>query len=357
MVAIDAEEKVTLINQRGCEVLGYREEEIVGANWFDCFIPERIRGEIREVFRGLMEGRVRPLEWVENFVVTKDGSQRIILWHNTVLTDEVGKITGMLRSGEDITEREAAAEELRRLEAQLAHVGRLSVMGEMVAGIAHEVNQPLYSILNFAKASGNLLAGAGEPNVGDLRQWNEEIMRAAARAGQILSRLRSFARRVEPRRSLVDVGEVVGQAVELAAFENRGREVAVEIDSSPEVLFVRAHRVQIQQVLLNLLRNAHEAAEQGGAAAPQVRIRTCRSGESVEVSVADNGPGLLPEEDSRIFEPFVTTKADGLGMGLAISKTIVEAHGGRLWASSTEGGGATFRFALPAVEGGKGNVG
>jgi two-component system sensor kinase FixL len=226
-------------------------------------------------------------------------------------------------------------------------------MGEMVAGIAHEVSQPLYSVVNFAKASRNVLAGEGPPNLDELRQWNDEIATAAARAGEILRRLRSFARRAEPEYTRASIHELIEEAVELVAFEARGRQVAVELKLCEAAAPVDLHRVQIQQVLVNLLRNAYEAIEQVSVEVRRVTIRTRAAGQFVEVSVADSGPGLSPDQQLRMFEPFVTTKPDGLGMGLAISKTIVEAHGGTLWATSNPGGGAVFHFTLPVATSGR----
>jgi two-component system sensor kinase FixL len=501
IVAVDPDEKVTLINPMGCTLLGYEECELVGANWFDTCLPQSNRDEVRGVFQKLMAGKVEAVQWYENPVLTRAGTERRILWHNTVLRDEQGHVTCAICSGKDVTQRKRAEEayrslvdhslqglaifqegrvvfanqamagisgytidemlalspehvraivhpddrslvwerchdrlegktpaeryefrcirkdgslcsleihasrieyqgrpaiqaasvdisqrkmaeqKLRQMEAQLAHVTRLLTMGEMVAGIAHEVSQPLYSILNFAKASGNVLSAPGPPNLDDLRQWNDEIATAAARAGKILDRLRGFVRGAEPQHLPTRMSEVAGEATQFLAAEAQERRIAVEIEPPPgPSLLVRADRVQIQQVLVNLVRNAFEAIEQGSRGRRQVTIRwgpgqaainegsSCgpaslaphppsptpaqAAGQFVEVSVADSGPGLLPGDKLKIFEPFATTKPHGLGMGLAISNTIVEAHGGRLWATSTPDEGATFHFTLPVCDAG-----
>jgi C4-dicarboxylate-specific signal transduction histidine kinase len=179
-----------------------------------------------------------------------------------------------------------------------------------------------------------------------LREWNEEIASAANRAGQIIARLRNFARRRDMKRDRGNVNDVARESVELVAFEGRRRGVAVRLELSPEPITADFDRVQIQQVLVNLLRNAFEAMEATPPGQREVAVRTAIVGQSIEVTVADHGPGLSGE-GLKIFDAFVTTKPDGLGMGLAISRTIVEAHGGKLWAAPDLQGGAAFRFTMP----------
>jgi two-component system sensor kinase FixL len=289
-----------------------------------------------------------PIFSVEHRLRAKSGQWKWIRnWGKIVERDENGKPLRALGLHLDIDESKAVEEKLHRAEAQLAHAGRLSAMGEMVAGVAHEVNQPLYAIQNFSKASRNVLAAGDSPNLDDLRQWNDEIATAAAQAGEILDRLRNYARKSEPRRVCVCPCDLIGEAVELLAFEARQRQIAVDFERCETPLFAHADPLQIQEVLVNLMRNAYEATEEGDHGSPRITIRTRPAEEFVEISVADNGPGLRPMEQSNIFDPFVTTKPDGLGMGLAISRSIIEAHDGRLWADSNPEGGATFLFTLP----------
>jgi len=249
----------------------------------------------------------------------------------------------------NVTQRRRALDKLRQMEAQLAHVTRLSAMGEMVAGIAHEVNQPFYSILNFAKASRNVLSAQREPNLEDLRDWMDEIAAAAARAGDIIRRLRDFTRKTGSIRVVSDIEGIIGESIELVAFEARQRHVTVQQQRCEAGLAVSVDRVEIQQVLVNLLRNACEALEESEVPRRLVTIGAAVTDGPVEVCVADNGPGLPPDQDLTIFDAFATTKNEGLGMGLAISKSIVESHGGAIWATSNSEGGATFRFTLPLV--------
>jgi len=246
--------------------------------------------------------------------------------------------------------RRDAEDKMRHMQEQLSHVSRLSTMGEMVAGIAHELNQPLYSIVNFAKACHNLLSGDGLPDLDRLRDWTEQIALAAARSGEIVSRLRRFARRSESTRRATSLQEVIGESVQLVASDAKRHGSTVVVEPGDPSVTVCVDRIQIQQVVVNLLRNAYEAMDDGRVTRRQVIIRTGCVGGMAEVSVADTGPGLPADPDLRIFEAFVTTKPEGLGMGLAISVTIVEAHGGRVWAEGNGEGGTTFHFTLPLAK-------
>jgi two-component system sensor kinase FixL len=280
--------------------------------------------------------------------VRNDGAQLFIEVNASPILEE-GRITGVQAIVRDVTERRRAEERVRHMEARLAHVSRLSAIGEMVAGIAHEVGQPFYSVINFAKAISNSLA-EGDPDLETLREWNEGIAQSAARGAAIIRRLRDFSRRTRSQRSLIGVSQVVRESVELLAFETRQSRITLRLELLEDAPPVFVDRIEIQQVVVNLLRNAYDALRDTGDGSPRrVTIRTKMAGESVEVAVADNGPGLPPDDELQIFDAFVTTKPDGSGMGLAISRTIVEAHGGRLWATSNPEGGSTFHITLPVA--------
>jgi len=250
----------------------------------------------------------------------------------------------------DITDRKRNEERLQHLQAQLAHVARLSTLGEMMAGIAHEVNQPLYAIVNFAKACTNLL-DQEHADLDLVRKWNQEMVTGATRAAEIIRRARSFVRRSDAARTDMSINEVVAEAVQLLSVETRCKN-RICLELAPENPWVQIDRVEIQQVLVNLLRNALEAEEAAGTAAAPVVARTTVAGDRVEIAVIDHGPGLPGQPGLDIFEPFVTTKTNGLGLGLAISRTIVEGHRSELQAISNPEGGAVFRFSLECVAGG-----
>lgn len=242
----------------------------------------------------------------------------------------------------DITDQRTAARRLSELQAELLQVSRLSGMGQMASALAHEINQPLTAIATYMKAIRRML-DAGDPDALDraraaLTSANEQ----ALRAGEIIRRLREFVARGDTEKDLVDTTTLITESLALAKMSNKLERTRIKLELESPSQSVIADKVQIQQVLLNLVRNALEAMS--GAGGLTVCARTV--GDLIEFSVADEGPGLSEEVKSRLFEPFVTTKKDGMGVGLSICRTIIEAHGGRLWAESNSGGGTVFRFTL-----------
>ncbi len=247
----------------------------------------------------------------------------------------------------DVTPRLEAEEEMRRLQDELARVARLSTLGEMVAGIAHELNQPLYSALNFGKACRNLLAVEGPIDTKNVREWTDETIACINRAGAIVAQLRSLTRKSPPTFAPVSLAELIEESIHLLGFEARRDGVVVRTAFETKPIVV-VDRIRVQQVLINLIRNAFEALQAVDRSKRQLTIATVEEeGGWAEITVADSGPGLTAEEPARIFEAFVTTKPDGMGLGLAISRTIVETHGGRIWTTESPDGGASFHFTLP----------
>lgn len=287
---------------------------------------------------------------VEYRLRSRDGGFKWVRDRAVPAFDLRGQLAGYDGFLEDITQRRRQEEQLHHMQVQLAHAWRLATLGEMVAGLAHEVSQPLFSILNYATACTHLLSQQ-RADVELLGQWNREIAGEAARAGEILRRLRTFARRAEPECLVRDLHEVVEESVALVAAEARTRRISIEKRLAGGPLSARFDRVEIQQVLVNLLRNAFEALDAVPVAGRRVVIETAAQGPWARVAVADNGPGVPPSLVSQIFEPFMTTKPDGMGMGLAISRTLIEAHGGTLSYTPAEGGGAKFYFCLPLATG------
>jgi len=227
------------------------------------------------------------------------------------------------------------------------HVCRLSTMGEMATGLAHELNQPLSAIANYASGCNRRLqAGIGDTQalLGALNQ----IASQAERAGEIIRRLRNLVGRQAPVRGRVDLNELVREVCGFVEFEARKTGVVIEFDLSRRALPVEVDLVQIEQVLLNLIRNALDALQESAPERRRLVIRTRAEGRhEVHVSVQDSGDGIAPEAADRLFDPFYTTKATGMGMGLPISRTIIDDHGGRIWVSSEPGRGTTFHVVLP----------
>jgi two-component system, LuxR family, sensor kinase FixL len=250
----------------------------------------------------------------------------------------------------DITSRRDAEARDRQRQAQLAHVSRVSLAGEMAAGLAHELSQPLTAILAYARGCLRLLVGS-VPEPALLREGVVEVVQQAERAGDVLDRLREFVRGGEFRRAPTEIRPLIEAAVSLTRTEATQQEVEIEAKVDPALPVVLADPVQIEQVLLNLLRNAMEAMEAASTQQRLIIIEARRNGKhAIEVSVADTGPGIAAEMTQTIFEPFTTTKLLGLGMGLSISRTIIESHRGSLRMARGVRSGAMFIFDLPTPE-------
>jgi len=263
---------------------------------------------------------------------------------NPIVID--GAVAGLAVFSSEVTELRRSEEAARQRQAELTHVQRLSTLGELAAGLAHEINQPLAAIVNYARGSARRLRD--EPgDAAAVLPAIDSIATEALRAGEVIRRLRHLIRKEEARREWVDLNALVSEAVGIVGPEARLAGVRVEAYPADGVPPVLGDSIQIEQVILNLLRNAVEAMAGGARRVLQVTTRVSRPGH-VELAVRDTGPGLPAGVAEAVFEPFVSTKAGGLGMGLSISRTIVQAHGGRIWASANHPeSGATFRVELP----------
>jgi two-component system sensor kinase FixL len=255
--------------------------------------------------------------------------------------------TGFIR---DITQRQKSEARLQELQSELVHVSRLTAMGQMASALAHELNQPLLAIVGYMKGSRRLLESGGEDRLGLLRDAVDKAGDQALRAGQIIRRLREFVGRGDSERRVESVKKLIEEASALALVGTKDQGVRVRFQFDPAVDFVLVDKVQIQQVLLNLFRNAVEAME--ASQRRELVISTAAGDDDmVAVSVADTGSGIARELMSQLFQPFVTNKRHGMGVGLSICRTIVEAHGGQITVEPNAGGGTIFRFTLRAASG------
>jgi two-component system sensor kinase FixL len=253
--------------------------------------------------------------------------------------------TGFIR---DLTERQQTEARLQELQSELVHMSRLTAMGEMASALAHELNQPLAAIANYMKGSRRLLENRQDEGLNVLRDAMEKAADQALRAGDIIRRLRDFVSRGESERRVEDVKKLIEEASALALVGAKDKGVRVRFAFAPRLNYVLADKVQVQQVLLNLMRNAIDAMET--AATRELVVGTSAAADNMlEISVADTGGGIAPEIASQLFQPFVTTKSHGMGVGLSISRTIVESHGGSITHRPNLGGGTVFSFTLPAV--------
>ncbi|HWA04585.1 MAG TPA: PAS domain S-box protein [Rhizomicrobium sp.] len=248
----------------------------------------------------------------------------------------------------DVSERKANEQRIQDLQKELLHATRLTATGQLSAALAHELNQPLTAILNYAGILEDVAAGEAGANGATLRDVAGRIAEQTSRAGEIIRRLRGFVAKREPDRAVQDLNPAIRESVALGFTGAAELGVRLHVDLAGDLPRVAIDKVQIQQVMINLVRNAVEALQE--CRNRGLTVTTARDGHDfVRVSVADTGPGLAPEVAASLFQPFVTTKADGLGIGLSICRSIVEAHGGRLWMERGEGGGTVFRFRLPAA--------
>jgi PAS domain S-box-containing protein len=247
-------------------------------------------------------------------------------------------------------ERRRAEEELRRTQAELAHVSRVMTMGELAASIAHEVNQPLGAIVGNADICLNWLSN-GRPDFDQLREALADISNDGRRASEVVARIRSLVKKSAPQKTRLDLNEVVGEVLALVRHEAQRKQVALNAQLYADLPCVQGDRVEMQQVLLNLAMNGIEAMAGVEGRQRQLTVRTARSkGDEVMVSVQDNGTGITTSGNEQLFKAFHTTKPGGMGMGLAICRSIIQAHGGQLWAEPNVGPGATFQFSLPSDE-------
>jgi two-component system sensor kinase FixL len=246
----------------------------------------------------------------------------------------------------DLTERAAREKRIQELQTEMWHVSRLTDMGQVAAGLAHELNQPLTAILNYSNAGREI---AHEDQQKDLESIFTKVAEQTARAGNIIRRLRSFIEKREPNRVEEDLVRAVEEAIRLGMPDAADRNIRLELEAGDTLPPVLIDRVQIQQVVINLLKNAAEAMEHSPKR--EIAVRVVRiSGDFLQVGVADTGPGLDRDVADKLFQAFMTTKKTGMGMGLNISRGIVEAHGGRLWAEANPGGGTVFRFNVPIAK-------
>jgi two-component system, LuxR family, sensor kinase FixL len=478
LLALDANGRIALINRKGCEILGWTEAELVGRDWFEHCVPERAREVSRHGFADVLAGRRDALAYVEDPIVTREGDTKLVAWRTTVVRDERGETVGTLSSGEDVTERRRAEQQLLRSESllraaqaianlgnyemhlpggaslwsdqmyrivgrdaadgpvgvgdfvaqlvhpddrerflrewqraiaetgkfdveyrltrpdgmmrdvhsiaqvtpgpdgesivvtgtmhditerkqseeetrqaqeKLTHVARLSTMGEMATGLAHEINQPLTAIATYAQAGLRMMNSPGGADPEDLNEAMKQITNQALRAGEVIKRLRAFVKNRATRTETLDLNRLIEDVQVLAESDARVNDMRLTLDLAPTVPPVSADPVQIQQVLLNLIRNAIDALNEAPGAPREIVVRTRNATDAVEVAVIDRGPGIPAKVADNLFNPFFTTKATGTGLGLAISRSIIRAHQGKLAHQPTPGGGTTFYFTLPPL--------
>jgi len=343
---IGSDAQFSYVNEAACRILGYSQEELLSMSVFDIdlnFTPEnwpRHWQEIKKIKSFTMEskhkakdGRIFPVEVTINYMEYKGREYNFAFAH-------------------DITQRKIAEELVEQHRAELAHASRLNTLGEMASGLAHELNQPLAAIINFARGTlRRLQSGHGDRE--DIINVIDNMASEAERAAKIIRHLRNLVQKKKPQWAKADINNIIHDAVDLLTYEARNKNINIKLMLDNISGSVLVDRIQIEQVIINLLRNAFEALEEVKRRKRSVTIKTSatRSNNMVEISIQDTGPGMTKETAENIFTPFFTTRPDGLGVGLSISRSIIKAHKGRLWATPGHRVGATFHFSLPIIHG------
>lgn len=345
MRARDPEGRILYVNPAFCRMVGFPAEELVGRGQpMPYWIPDEI-AETKARHDAQIHGELKPKSWETRFR-RSDGTIFDALIYEAPLVDGDGTVRGWMGSIIDITDRKAAAEFARRQAESLQRSSRLVTLGEMASTLAHELNQPLAAIASYATGSLNLIR-SGEPDMVAIEGALEKLAAQAQRAGTIIRRIQDFVRKREPRFGQVSLEEVVRETVSFAATDARNAGVRIDMSPAPDLPPVTADRILIEQVLLNLLRNAAEAMAAMPAHRRVLTVTLARHGDDIAVEVADRGTGIDPAVAGRLFDAFVSTKTDGMGIGLSICRSIVELHKGRLAHRPGAEGGTVFTLTLP----------
>ena len=362
LVVINADQRVSLINRRGCEILGYPENEIIGKNWFDFFVPARMRDEVRATFNKLIAGEIQPLEHFENPVVSRQGEERLIAWHNAVLESDEGQIIATLSSGEDITERKQAEEQLIQKTAELERSN--AELEQFAAIVSHDLKEPLVSIGGFAQ----ILREKYKDKLDDKAQvLLSHIINGSFRMERLIKDLLAYAKVNASEKSFIPLSCNTILGIVLSNLERAIGEsgAVIKVDDLPTVT---GEEMQLIQLFQNLISNAikyrsdqpprvHVSAHSlghggmnGGDTIFLSAPPASDTGAGWLFSVSDNGIGIDPAHSERIFQIFYRihhNRYPGSGIGLAVCKKIVERHGGRIWVESEPGKGSTFYFTVP----------
>lgn len=349
VIVIDESGRIETFNRAAEEIFGYSADEVTGKNISEL-MPQPYQGQHNRFIKKYRDTGKAKIIGIDRETIARRKNGEVFpieLAVGEAVTGNVRRFVGIVR---DVTLRKDAEERIRQMGERLAYLGRVNTLGEMSAGIAHEINQPLAAIGAYAQACRRLLAEVDQVPE-DVDEALTRIDLEAQRAGEVIHRLRALASQTKVYRRPVDCNSVLADACELAELDVRAHHLELARDFGEALPRVYADAIQIQQILLNLIRNGIDAMEVGHPAEPRILVRTeLADAETVRISVTDYGCGISPEVADRLFDPFFTTKPSGLGVGLSISKSIIEAHGGTVGFEANPAGGAVFQFTLPVAE-------
>jgi len=338
-----ADGRITDANEAYLRIIGHDRGDLIAGrlNWRELTPPEWREADDRRAAQLEASGTAQPYE---KELFRKDGRRVPVLVGAAVFEGRSGEGVGFVL---DLTDRKRAERAYTQVQMELAHANRVATMGQLSASIAHEISQPLGAALSYANAASHWL-DAQPPNLEEVRRGLGFIVESGVRASEVIDRIRALVKKTPPRKDRLEINEAILQVIALARNEMAKNGISVRTQLVDTLPAIQGDRVQLQQVILNLLINAAEAMSGMSEGPRELLISTAKTeSEGVLVAVRDSGPGLAPESVDRLFESFYTTKPGGLGMGLSICRSIIEAHHGRLWATANTPHGAVFQFTLP----------
>ncbi|HVY98727.1 MAG TPA: PAS domain S-box protein [Dongiaceae bacterium] len=345
IVTIDERGIIESFSPAASRLFGYAPDDVIGRN-VAVLMPDSYRAQHDAYIQRYRTTHEKHIIGITRIVVGQRADGTTFPMELSVGETRFGDrrvFTGFIR---DITDRQGAERRLQELQAELLHVSRLSAMGQMASALAHELNQPLTAIMNYGRAAIRTLEQIDDPKTAKVLPLITKAVEQTTRAGKIIRNLRGFVEKREASRKHENLPKIIEEAIALGLVGSADADIKVKVDLDPAMAGVLVDKVQIQQVLLNLIRNGIEAMQ-----AVPTRLLSVRSvaidADFARVTVADTGPGLPKEVAERLFQPFLTTKENGMGIGLTICQAIIEAHGGRIWFEPNPGGGVSFHFLLP----------